>query len=139
MTWSTQFFLWQGGQPGPDVLVGERNGPVKGREVSKAQMNLTLLKPSRWLLEVVAFSVMNVRHVHCGKHKQGGSTTKGGGVPAASQALLRVATGRLILSLPSRGFQSGGRELTPTGVSRSKKRSPFVGIRKATYKEGRLS
>lgn len=54
-TWSWGVTVWEddlarsalplaGGQPGPEILVGERDSPVKGRQEGKAGMVLTLCK-----------------------------------------------------------------------------------------------
>lgn len=56
------------------------DGSVKIREEGKAGMNLTFVKPSRWLLGDVGFSLINVIHAHRGKHKQGNSSKKGAGI-----------------------------------------------------------
>lgn len=53
---------------------------MKIREEGKAGMNLTFVKPSRWLLGDVGFSLINVIHAHRGKHKQGNSSKKGAGI-----------------------------------------------------------
>lgn len=71
-----------GRQPGPEVLGGERNSPVKGRQEGKAGMDLTLCKSIRWLPGGVGFSIVKVIHAYCGKHRQGGSSEDGSWGPS---------------------------------------------------------